>query len=150
MLIAGEVIYTVNNGEQRDFCPGALHFCVAEMEKKFECKRCGNCCRWSGYVRIDSSEIDAIAAFLGFSSEEFIAKYTRLTADRSGLSLLENPDGSCPYLVDSPEGPACRLQAVKPRQCCDFPLKWNFPGWEKECAGGKVMQEKSQTVEDKY
>ena len=72
-------------------------------------------------------------------SEDFIATSTRLTGDRTGLSLLENPDGSCPYLEDTPEGPSCRLQSVKPQQCCDFPLKWNFPDWEKECAGGRAM-----------
>ena len=115
------------------------------MEKKFACKRCGNCCRWSGYVRVSAREIDNIAAFLGFSSEEFVARYTRLTADRSGLSLLENPDGSCPYLIDSPEGPACQIQAVKPQQCCDFPLKWNFTNWQQECAGGRAMLEETES-----
>ena len=114
------------------------------MAKSFSCKRCGNCCRWSGYVRVDASEIDAIATFLNLSSEEFIARHTRLTADRSGLSLLENPDGSCPYLHEDADGLSCMLQAVKPRQCCDFPLKWNFPGWEKECAGGLAMLENSE------
>ena len=112
------------------------------MSEEFVCLRCGNCCRWPGYVRITLAEADAIAAFLQIDSNEFIDRFTRLTADRSGLSLLENPDGSCPYLLETPEGPACRLQSVKPRQCCDFPLKWNFPGWENECAAGRAMQQK--------
>ena len=110
---------------------------MKQMEKIFECKRCGNCCRWPGYVRLNAGEIDAIASFLGMKSEDFIASSTRLTGDRTGLSLLENPDGSCPYLYETSEGSACRIQAVKPHQCQDFPLKWNFPGWENECAGGK-------------
>ena len=87
-------------------------------------------------MRLGSDEIDSIAAFLGMKAEDFIASSTRLTGDRTGLSLLENPDGSCPFLLETADGPACRIQAVKPRQCRDFPLKWNFPGWEKECAGG--------------
>ncbi|MBE6368972.1 MAG: YkgJ family cysteine cluster protein [Lentisphaerae bacterium] len=115
------------------------------MDKEFVCLRCGNCCRWPGYVRVSAQEVDAIAAFLGMSSGEFIDNFTRLTADRSGLSLLENPDGSCPYLEVAAEGPACKLQAVKPRQCCDFPLKWHFPGWEDECAGGRAMREKNNS-----
>lgn len=109
------------------------------MEKSFRCLRCGNCCRWPGYVRLDAREVDAVAEFLNLSAEEFIENYTRLTADRSGLSLLENPDGSCPYLTETPEGPACMIQPVKPRQCRDFPLKWNFPDWQQECAGGRAM-----------
>lgn len=84
--------------------------------------------------------MDDIAAFLGMLPADFIAGYTRLTADRSGLSLLENPDGSCPYLEDTLEGPSCRLQQVKPQQCRDFPLKWNFPGWQNECAGGRAIK----------
>ena len=115
------------------------------MNTDFECLRCGNCCRWPGYVRVSASEIDAIAAFLKLPVDEFIAGYTRLTGDRSGLSLLENPDGSCPFLEDAPEGPACFLQSVKPQQCRDFPLKWNFPNWEDECAGGKAMREKTNS-----
>lgn len=136
------------SGEQRGKTPAAPLFCGQNMYENFSCKRCGNCCRWSGYVRIDASEIDAIAAFLKMSSSDFIAEHTRLTADRSGLSLLENPDGSCPFLQETSEGTSCVLQDVKPRQCKEFPHKWNFPGWENECAGGKAMQESASTGND--
>ena len=38
-------------------------------------------------------------------------------------------------------------QAAKPRQCRNFPLVWNFPGWEKECAGsGEAGEEKHGSV----
>ena len=101
----------------------------------FRCRRCGSCCRWPGYVRVSAREIDAIAESLGMSSERFIDEYTRLVVDRSGLSLTEKADGSCVFLEET--RPArCRIEAAKPRQCRDFPEKWNFPGWEKECAGG--------------
>lgn len=116
-------------------------FCIVSMKENFQCLRCGNCCRWPGYVRISEAEADAIAAYLQIPAMEFVEKYTRLTGDRTGLSLLENPDGSCPYLVEEQGFPACMIQAVKPRQCQDFPLKWNFPDWQNECAGGKAMLE---------
>ena len=118
---------------------------MSVMKNVFHCQRCGNCCRWPGYVRVSAAEVDAIAAFLQIPGNEFIARYTRLTANRSGLSLLENPDGSCPYLEDTPDGPACRLQSVKPQQCRDFPLKWNFPNWEDECAGGRAMRNRDSS-----
>ena len=86
---------------------------------------------------VELSEIDAIADFLKMAPGEFVERYTRLTADRSGLSLIEKDDGSCVFLEAS-RPPACRIEAVKPRQCRDFPEKWNFPGWEKECAGGEL------------
>ncbi len=103
----------------------------------FVCKRCGNCCRWSGYVRMSGAELAAAAACLGLPVEEFTARYTRLTADRRNLSLTENSDGSCVFLEYGTDGlPACRIQEAKPYQCRSFPSVWNFPGWEKECAGG--------------
>lgn len=100
----------------------------------FRCVRCGNCCRWPGPVRVDDTEIVKIAAFLGVPEADFIESHTILTADRRGLSLPENPDGSCEYFS---EEAGCLIQPVKPRQCRDFPLKWNFPGWENECRGEK-------------
>jgi Fe-S-cluster containining protein len=100
----------------------------------FECQRCGACCLWSGYVRLFNSEVDEIATFLGMSSEAFIETYTRLTSDRTGLSLVENEDGSCPF-YDKDKN-LCEINDVKPIQCQNFPMVWNFKGWENECAWG--------------
>lgn len=101
----------------------------------FKCVRCGNCCRWSGYVRLKELEINLIADHLGMEVQEFIDKYTRLTSDRRGLSLIENPDGSCIFHIDDPSG--CEINEVKPIQCRNFPFLWYFPGWEKECKGAE-------------
>ena len=79
------------------------------------------------------AEIDAIAAFLSIPTEIFIADYTCLTEDRRGLSLVERDDGSCVFHETNPS--KCAINAVKPSQCRGFPLKWNFPNWEKLCAG---------------
>lgn len=70
-----------------------------------------------------------IAAFLGLPVETFIVRYTRLRADRRGLSLIEHPDNSCIFL----DGKDCTINEVKPQQCRDFPNKWNFPGWRQVC-----------------
>ena len=100
----------------------------------FCCRRCGACCRWPGCVRISESEADGIASFLGIPVREFVDRYTRLSPDRQFLSLLEKDDGACQWLSEE-DPPACRIEPVKPRQCRDFPEKWNFPGWEKLCGG---------------
>ncbi len=100
----------------------------------FRCRRCGNCCRWSGCVKLEEGEADRLAVFLGMQPGEFLTEYTRLMPDRSGLSLTERPDGSCIFL-DERELPECRVEGAKPRQCRRFPEHWNFPGWEKECKG---------------
>ena len=102
----------------------------------FVCRRCGACCRWPGCVKLLPGELEAIAEFLGVAAEEFSARSTRLSPDRRWLSLDERPDGSCIFLDVAPDGLArCAVDPVKPRQCRDFPERWNFPGWQKECPG---------------
>ena len=99
------------------------------MSLHYQCQRCTACCRWPGFVRITEAEIPRIAAHLGLEEEEFIQRFTRLTPQRSGLALLDKPDGSCLYL----ENGGCALQAVKPGQCLGFPNTWNYPGWRETC-----------------
>lgn len=94
-----------------------------------ECQRCTACCRWPGQVRIDPAEAGRIASHLGVDEHEFIQAYTRLNTARTGLALTERADGACVFL----EGNECRVQAVKPQQCRDFPNLWRFPGFEKVC-----------------
>lgn len=106
--------------------------------EEFQCVRCGNCCRWKGLVKVTPEEADAIAAFLKMTSRDFIDALTRLSPDRTTLSLLEKADGSC-YFYDE-ENRVCRIQEVKPGQCRAFPFTWNFPGWEEICGGGIRMK----------
>lgn len=99
---------------------------------RYLCQRCGNCCRWPGDVRITDEEVAGIAAHLGLSEAEFTAQYTRLNANRTGLSIIDRPGGAgeCVFL----EGlNVCRIQAVKPVQCRGFPNEWRFPGWRDVC-----------------
>jgi uncharacterized protein len=97
---------------------------------RYLCQRCGNCCRWPGDVRITEEEVGGIAAFLKLETEAFVQRYTRLNANRTGLSLIEQEDGSCVFL----EGKnVCRIQPVKPVQCAGFPNEWRFPGWRDVC-----------------
>ncbi len=97
----------------------------------FTCWRCGACCRAPGEVRIDAAETAAMAACLGLDVAEMTARYTMLRPDRRGLILREQPDGACILL--RPDGD-CAVNAVKPKQCRDFPHGWNYPGWETQCA----------------
>jgi Fe-S-cluster containining protein len=98
----------------------------------FVCKRCGNCCRPHGYVRLTVDDVQAIAAVLDVAVNDFVDRYTCLTEDRRGLSLIEKPDGACVFLTDDN---TCRVQPAKPRQCRDFPHTWRYRGWETICKG---------------
>ena len=84
------------------------------------------------------AEITEIADYLHLSEDAFLAQYTRLRTDRAGLSLLEQADDSCIFL----SGKDCRINAVKPQQCRDFPNKWNFPGWRQVCEAIPVVLNK--------
>lgn len=102
----------------------------------YQCTRCGNCCRWPGDVNVTSEEVIKIAAFLGRDEQEFISNCTRLNTNRTGLSIIDKPNGECLFL----EGVnTCQIQSVKPIQCAGFPNVWNFPGWRDQCEAVEVL-----------
>ncbi|NNM30221.1 MAG: YkgJ family cysteine cluster protein [Akkermansiaceae bacterium] len=104
---------------------------------RYECQRCLACCKWPGDVRIEGEEVAPIADHLGLPEDEFIQRFTRLRANRSGLSLLEKENHECVML----DGADCRIHEVKPAQCRGFPNEWNFPGWRKVCRAVPVRGE---------
>lgn len=104
----------------------------------YQCQRCGNCCRWPGFVRLTEDDIRRIAAFLGMNEWDFIQHHTRLRPQRDGLALLDKENGECEFL----EGIDCKIQPVKPEQCRGFPNMWNFPGWREVCEAIPVPRKK--------
>jgi uncharacterized protein len=116
----------MNNASQLD---------KADAPPRYLCQRCGNCCRWPGDVRVTEEEVGKIAHFLGMRETEFVEKCTRLNANRTGLSIIDKPNGECLFLEGLNE---CRIQPVKPGQCSGFPNDWNFPGWRKQCEAIEV------------
>lgn len=99
------------------------------------CRRCGNCCRWPGYVRVSHEELADIARYLDMSLDELIKGYTEVTRDRRGLTLVEQPNGHCVFLDENGD---CIIYTVRPEQCRGFPNTWNFPGFEKLCNAERV------------
>jgi len=102
-----------------------------DMEEgvRYVCQRCGNCCRWPGEVPLTEGEVESIAEFLGRSVPDFVENCTKLRLNRSGLTLIDKPNGECVFL----DGIECTIQPVKPGHCAGFPNQWNFPGWRKQC-----------------
>ena len=97
--------------------------------QRWQCQRCGNCCKWPGDVRIDDDEVKTIADFVGLSEADFLDQFTRLRTDRRGLSLIEKDNHECIFL----DGNTCKINDVKPNQCRGFPNQWNFIGWRDHC-----------------
>lgn len=111
---------------------------MESYESRYRCVRCGACCRWAGYVWLTDAEVDSISACLELSVEEFTERYTRLTSDHRGLSLIEKEDDSCVFLSGTNE---CDIYAVRPQQCRGFPNRWRFPGFEERCRAQDTWQE---------
>ncbi|TVL98769.1 MAG: hypothetical protein CV087_20495 [Candidatus Brocadia sp. WS118] len=96
---------------------------------RFECQRCGRCCRGEpGVVWVNKKEIGKISSFLGIAKNVFAKHYLRSINDR--FSLLEYGNGDC-IMYDN----GCKIYNVRPCQCRTFPF-WkpnleNRSEWEK-------------------
>jgi Fe-S-cluster containining protein len=108
---------------------------MPEVTKSYVCQRCGNCCRWPGFVRLSHGEAERIAQYLGLAIHDFVERFTHLHPDRAALMLHSRPNGECVFLDGRN---VCSIQAVKPRQCVGFPNAWNFPGWRAVCEAIEV------------
>ena len=72
-------------------------------------------------MRLREGEAERLAEHLRMAVEEFTAQYADLAPDRRGLALKCAADGRCCFLT---EENLCRVNAVKPRQCAEFPYTW--------------------------
>ncbi len=91
-------------------------------------------------MRLTDTEASAIAAHLNLREPEFISRYTHLNANRTGLSLIERPNGECIFLEGKNH---CAIQSVKPSQCAGFPNQWRFPGWRDVCEAIEVSSQEA-------
>ncbi len=107
-----------------------------EDNSGFACIACGNCCRPSGYVRLQENEAERIAEFLNVELDAFIQTQTRVTDDRRHLSLPEGADGVCDFLTPCN---LCRIHSVKPEQCRGYPWRWRSDVLDPICAGRCAM-----------
>lgn len=101
---------------------------------RFECTQCGDCCTGApGFVWVDAAEMNALAAKLGLSLEEFQEKYVRQVGKR--FSLTEFANGDCVFLDG--ETRRCKVYENRPRQCRTWPF-WDSnlrspQTWESTC-----------------
>lgn len=108
--------------------------------KKFECKKCGKCCKWSGQVLLNTDDIKRLSDHFSLKETEFLSKYTRNdSSDR--ITLKDLPESSeCVFLKDN----KCSVWGDKPEQCKDFPKKF-----DKRCPGF-LIDDRSASMSDKY
>ncbi len=102
---------------------------------KFECQKCGNCCRNPGYVYIGLDESETISKHLNLDHKFFLDHYCDLIM-KPRLTLKTNEDDSCIFLKDN----QCMIQEVKPKQCKEFPFAWRTKDSLDYCEGLKKLQ----------
>jgi hypothetical protein len=87
---------------------------------KFECNRCGKCCRSFGeFIKIERqlSDRDYYCRY-GIKNELFLAHIEGDHAD----TIDGKPEKGCPFMRKDPAGTgiACAIYATRPRICRDF------------------------------
>lgn len=86
---------------------------------RFECTRCGSCCRNHGdyaWVYLADADVSAIAAYVGLSEAELLARYCR---EEDGWTALRMDRPACPFLRDDQ---SCAIYPVRPKQCATWPF----------------------------
>jgi len=104
---------------------------------RFTCTQCGQCCTGApGVVRVEQTNIQDIAAWLGISPAYFRRKYVYKTDE--GLSLKEKENGDCIFFKEN----KCTIYPVRPGQCRTYPFWFrnmrNAEAWKqtaRECPG---------------
>ncbi len=101
---------------------------------RFECSRCGECCRGAGNVWVSDTEISSLAQVLEVSDAELRSLYTR-RAGRRGVVLRQKRNQDCVFW-HSESG--CKIYAQRPRQCRTDPfwrgLVHSRESWESEAS----------------
>jgi len=118
---------------------------------RFECSRCGHCCRGAGNVWISDAEIERLARALDVSDAQLRTLYTRRVADR-GVVLRQKRNQDCVFwAADS----GCQIYPLRPRQCRSYPF-WaaivrSRENWQAEascCPGvGRGAHHPAGTIE---
>ncbi len=117
-----------------------------KIESEFSCQRCNACCRQPGFVYLKEGEAERIAAYLKMTLYDFTDQYCEVI-DRRRLVLKKLPDEICVFLApfqssndDKPfEEGGCRIHAVKPEQCRDFPYRWHTSESFEYCMGLRTI-----------
>ncbi len=90
--------------------------------EKFQCQRCGGCCKGESTVSLSQEEIERIARYLGLSGENFLEKYAvRKDINRIEMKVFQ---GYCIFFDQHQK--ICLIHSVKPEKCKEWPFVYAF------------------------
>ena len=92
----------------------------------YECKNCGNCCRFYTNIRLTPLDIFKMARYLSMDTKNFINTYCTVNDKKEILPVVEFKKSSesdyCPLY----ENNKCTVHVSKPAACALYPLA-RFP-----------------------
>jgi uncharacterized protein len=114
----------------------------------FQCRQCGDCCVGRGGILVRPDEVKAMAALLALPEAEFNQSFVEDSALGPRLTVA---DEVCVFLM---EGGICRVHAVKPFICRQWPFlpailmdpdelenaKTACPGLNPACSHGDFLE----------
>jgi Fe-S-cluster containining protein len=120
------------------------------IDERFECQRCGHCCKGDGQVRFGPEEARGMADHLKLNLKSFLKEYTLKIGPRKwmlkGRFAGEHETGAgheqwCVFLFREEDGRyGCRVNQFKPEQRMLFPDKWRNTDSFKTCAGLRLLK----------
>lgn len=120
---------------------------------RFECTKCGLCCRGQGRVEVSDAEIERLAKRQGLSPEQFREVYTR-KGRRGRIDLRDKKNADCIFFK---EGQGCTVYEDRPVQCRTYPfwkpVLFDRDSWASEadeCEGiGRGERVTAAEIQDK-
>lgn len=104
---------------------------------RFECTRCGECCRGPGRARLSPADVQRLAGHLDLSVKDFVARHTEQVVYMTlGITptppelVLRKANEACIFL----EGDACSVHVAKPDGCRLGPFTFGILGSDRNWA----------------
>jgi len=105
---------------------------------RFECTRCGECCRGPGRARLSVVDVQRLARFLNLAIADFVERYTELVvfvkpgdaSEPDAELVLKKAAGACVFL----RGDECAVHLGKPDGCRLGPFTYGILGSDRNWA----------------
>jgi Fe-S-cluster containining protein len=100
--------------KQHRFADRRVRRLAEDIEERFDCLECANCCRVAT-VRLHDRDVQRLAKHLRLSAQTFVRDYAE-ECPEEGL-ILRRIDTGCVFLA----GNECLVYEARPGICVDFP-----------------------------